>query len=28
MIGDFGVEEFGRALFVPAAGQDEDALGR
>lgn len=28
MIGDFGVEEFGRALFIPAAGQDEDALGR
>ena len=28
MIGDFGVEEFGRALFIPAAGQDEESLGQ
>ena len=28
LIGDFGVEEFGRPLFIPAAGQDEGALGQ
>jgi tungstate transport system substrate-binding protein len=28
LIGEFGVARFGRPLFVPAAGQREEALGR
>ncbi len=28
MIGTIGVEEFGRPLFFPAAGQDEETLGQ
>ena len=27
VIGNFGVEKFGQALFVPVAGKNEDALG-